>query len=140
MFVNMGNNMKGFTLIELMIVLAIIAILSAIAIPLYDGYAERSAKAELDQELANFAAVQEDYFNSYRKYSGNLAELADYYGVTVQGTRFVIKNLTVGSGAGSYSVDGYVCYSVPVASCGAGANDYYCKLQSGQEQPVCTKN
>lgn len=132
--------MKGFTLIELMIVIALITILAAIAIPLYEGYSERSAKAELDQELANFAAVQEDYFNSYRKYSGNLTELENFYGVTVTGTRFIITNLVLGAGGSSYSVDGYVCYSTPVGSCNAGSNDYYCKLESGKEKPVCTKN
>ena len=40
----MKKNMQGFTLIELMIVVAIIAILAAIALPAYNAYRVRSAE------------------------------------------------------------------------------------------------
>ena len=45
---------KGFTLIELMIVVAIIAILAAIAIPAYNGYITESKESK---QNANFAAA-----------------------------------------------------------------------------------
>ena len=61
----MKKNMQGFTLIELMIVVAIIAILAAIAIPAYNDYVTRSQVSEavgllggLKAPLAEFGANQ----------------------------------------------------------------------------------
>jgi len=53
------NAEKGFTLIELMIVVAVIAILSAIAYPSYQEYVKRSRRTEA-QSLLNEAAAREE--------------------------------------------------------------------------------
>lgn len=50
-----GGVMRGFTLIELMIVVAIIAILAAIAIPSYQEYARRSNASMAQQEMQKIA-------------------------------------------------------------------------------------
>ncbi len=51
----MARNERGFTLIELMIVVAIIAILSAIALPAYNNYRIKSANNACLMEMKNYA-------------------------------------------------------------------------------------
>lgn len=57
---NAVNRADGFTLIELMIVVAIIALISAIALPLYSGYVETSQEGVLMNNISSIEVFQED--------------------------------------------------------------------------------
>jgi prepilin-type N-terminal cleavage/methylation domain-containing protein len=57
-----GNNAKGFTLIELMIVIAIIGILAAIAIPNFIAYRNKAFCSAAESDANNIAAALADYF------------------------------------------------------------------------------
>jgi type IV pilus assembly protein PilA len=59
---------KGFTLIELMIVVAIIGILSAIAIPNFMKFQCRAKQAEAKTLLSGIFTVETAYFGEYSKY------------------------------------------------------------------------
>ena len=63
-----ANRSKGFTLIELMIVVAIIGLLARIAFPSYQDYVRRGKSGEATTELAAFRARQEQYFQDNRTY------------------------------------------------------------------------
>jgi len=53
---------KGFTLIELMIVVAIIGILAAIAIPQFSSYRARAYNAAAESDLRNIMTGEEGYY------------------------------------------------------------------------------
>ena len=57
-----GNNSKGFTLIELMIVIAIIGILAAIAIPNFIAYRNKAFCSAAESDANSIAAALADYF------------------------------------------------------------------------------
>jgi type IV pilus assembly protein PilE len=63
-----GNN-SGFTLIELMITIAIIAVLAAIAVPNYTDYVTRSKFTEAHGHLSDLRVKMEQYYQDNRRYS-----------------------------------------------------------------------
>src|SRR6202158_4594192 len=60
---------KGFTLVELMIVVAIIAILASIAMPAYNAYILRGTFAEAASSLAAPRVKMEQYYQDQRTYA-----------------------------------------------------------------------
>lgn len=65
----------GFTLIELMIVVAIVGILAAIAIPNYFRYQAKTRQAEAKINLGNIATSQCAYFGEHQTYTAARQDL-----------------------------------------------------------------
>lgn len=65
----------GFTLIELLIVVVIIGVLAAIAIPKFQNTKGKANAATLRSDLRNLAAAQEAHFYEYGLYTNDLNAL-----------------------------------------------------------------
>ena len=69
------SRQSGFTLIELLIVVVIIGILAAIAIPKFSNTKGQAFLAAMRSDLRNLATAEEGYYYSNSAYSSNLSQL-----------------------------------------------------------------
>lgn len=117
---------KGFTLMELMIVVAIIGILAAIAYPSYQDYVLRSGRSDGQAWLMRIMQAQERFYSQNQTYTTNLGAGGLAMGVAA--------NAAVISEDQRYSITAAACANVTIATCvmlsaapqGAQARDNEC--------------
>lgn len=107
------KNSKGFTLIELMVAVGIIAILAAIAIPGYTRYLTKSRRSEAQNTLLAIQQQQEKYRTTHNTYG---ALNVVWTGGTTENGYY---NLAVTNVTGS-------SYTLTATATGAQANDTGC--------------
>ena len=64
-----SNRQGGFTMVEMMIAVAIIGILASVSIPAFQNYQNRSRRAEAFSNLAGLAKLEKSYFSEYSAYA-----------------------------------------------------------------------
>jgi type IV pilus assembly protein PilE len=87
---SMGQRQAGFTLIELMMVVVIVAVLATIALPAYQGYVIKANRGATQAYLLEIAQKQQLYFNDVREYA------ADPNDLDVAQPERVADNYTIG--------------------------------------------
>lgn len=89
---NMRKNVQqGFTLIELMIVIAIVGILAAIALPAYQDYTVRAKMAEPLAVLAEAKTTVTEFFVANNRMPAD----ADEAGIRTSPNTDIVKSLTI---------------------------------------------
>ena len=69
------KNTKGFTLLEITIIIAVITMMLAIVIPNYTKYNRLRSQQEAQKNLHLIFKLEKEYFDKYGKYSASLEEL-----------------------------------------------------------------
>ena len=73
-----GSKQRGFTLVELMIVVVVIAILASIALPSYQDYVKKSRARAATADLVALAAAVENHFQRNLNYPAELLDVTTW--------------------------------------------------------------
>ncbi|QYJ76288.1 type IV pilin protein [Shewanella sp. FJAT-52076] len=120
-----GKRKFGFTLIELMMVVAIASILAAIAYPSYINYVTKSGRSEGVAAVMRVANLQEQYYLDNRAYATDMTKLGlganpfvtenGYYSVASTGTSSYTITATA---AGTQASKDSTCGTITLTSAG----------------------
>lgn len=70
-----ASKVRGFTLIELMIVVLIVAVIAAVAVPAYSDYIIRANRADASDQITAVMFQQERFQTRNRRYTADLTDL-----------------------------------------------------------------
>jgi len=137
---------KGFSLVELMMVVAIIGILVAAAIPIFNYFTKRAKAENLKATMLSVAASQESYFAANGAYTAVTQTLQRYNYPEIDGNQRISTGVIVTNGIGtSYWVAGvvkleedcseYECYLYLSSAVGTANPGEFTKMKIGESCP-----
>jgi len=129
----MVRNQSGFTLIELMIVAALIAILAAIAFPSYQEHVRKTKRTEVQAELIDIASRLQQYKLTNFNYKANLTTAIDL-------TKVGFSSTTPSSQNGLYTINlnfntaatSWILSAIPITSKSQKNDGISCLDDTGQ--------
>ena len=110
--------MKGFTLIEMMVTVAIIAILTAIAVPSYSDYVKRGQLTDATM-LANYRVKLEQYYQDANSYASGGA-----CGIALAPTQFFTYACQLNTTAGASTGQSFMITATGIPGTGAAGFSY----------------
>ena len=116
----MYRSNRGFTLLELMIVVVIIGIIAAVAYPNYQDYTRSARRTDGKAALTAIAAQQERYFSDNNTYATNLTALGYPAATATSPEGYYVVTATAGATGIASS------FSLSAAAQGAQASDTDC--------------
>jgi type IV pilus assembly protein PilE len=130
---------KGFSLIELMIVVTIVGVLAAIALPSYRNHLLRTNRTEAKSTLLNVQVAQEKFFLQNNRYAQTTAELSNLPPAGL--------GIPLTTPSGRYAIDFLgaptnTTYTIQATAQGDQADDTDCPLytisESGAKTPAAS--
>jgi type IV pilus assembly protein PilE len=129
---------RGFTLIELMIAVAVVAILAAVALPSYLDSVRKGRRAEAFQAISAVQQAQERYRGNHPAYAASLSDLpgslpsttpSGYYGISLSGTSATDYIVTAAAVSGTSQANDGPCAQLRVRV--VGGNVFYESAAAG---------
>jgi len=132
---------RGFTLVELMIVLVVVAVLAAIALPSYQTYVIRAKRAQAQQVMQDIANREEQFRLDARTYTATLTGANSLNtpipnDVTPNYTITVVVNTGNYCDASAVVVPSYVVSAAPVGGSTQQNDGTLCLDSAGNKTPA----
>ena len=130
--VRLINNKRGFTLIEILIVIVVLGVMAGFAVPVYLGQTQKSYQIEAIRHLSAMRESALRYFAANGNYDGMYIDSMDYNPNTAVGGQTRHYNYSVDAAGGT------TCYFTAECNCDAcgGAGSITAEIQMNQAGEV----